>query len=158
MFTAHTKFHWNPLDNFRCENRAHTRSLHNGFIYVCMYMCIYILWQIGPFLGDEYVNMFQPTIEGLGVRPVNIYHSKECATIGRPLLGNAWVDTPDNMISFAEQRCVFCGWSVPSLCRKQWRLTGFDRKTSFKVVQQLNWEELKVIERLVTPTRFKRRL
>jgi hypothetical protein len=32
----------------------------------------------------------------LGNRPVNIYHSNECATVGCPLLGNAWVDTPDN--------------------------------------------------------------
>jgi hypothetical protein len=34
----------------------------------------------------------------LGNRPVNIYHSNECATIGRTLLGNAWVDTPNNNI------------------------------------------------------------
>jgi hypothetical protein len=28
-------------------------------------------------------------------RPENTYHSNECTTIGRPLLGNIWMDTPD---------------------------------------------------------------
>jgi hypothetical protein len=32
----------------------------------------------------------------LGNRPVNTYHSHECATIRSLLLGNAWVDMPDN--------------------------------------------------------------
>jgi hypothetical protein len=32
----------------------------------------------------------------LGNRLVNTYHNNECTTIGHPLLGNAWVDTPDN--------------------------------------------------------------
>jgi hypothetical protein len=32
----------------------------------------------------------------LGNKPENTYHSNEYATIGSPLLGNVWVDTPDN--------------------------------------------------------------
>jgi hypothetical protein len=56
----------------------------------------------------------------LGNRPVNAYHSNECATLGRPLLGNAWVDTPNNNTWYPllSSWCVFCGWPVPSLSRE----------------------------------------
>jgi hypothetical protein len=50
-------------------------------------------------LGKHVPNNAHPTIERrilLGNRPVNIYHSNECATIELPLLRDAWVDTPDN--------------------------------------------------------------
>jgi hypothetical protein len=58
----------------------------------------------------------------LGNRPENTYHSNVCLTIGRPLLVNAWVDTPYNNTWYPllSSWCVFCGWSVPSLYRKQW--------------------------------------
>jgi hypothetical protein len=44
-----------------------------------------------------------PTIEEhplLGKRPVNTFRSNEYAKIGCPLLGNAWMDTPDNNIGY----------------------------------------------------------
>jgi hypothetical protein len=87
-----------------------------------------ILWQMVQFLGEEQVNIFQPTriqqyIEGLpllGNRTVNTCHSNECATTGRPLQGN----TPRNSTWYPllSSWCAFCGWSVSSLHRKQWRL------------------------------------
>jgi hypothetical protein len=67
----------------------------------------------------------------LGNRPVNTHHSNECATIGCKLLGNAWVDTPDNNTCYVLLNSdVFSGvcpcrayiWSSED-CSK------FDRKT-----------------------------
>jgi hypothetical protein len=50
-------------------------------------------------IGKRVPTNAHPTTEGhplLGIRPVNT-HSNECATIGRPLLGNALVDMPDKI-------------------------------------------------------------
>jgi hypothetical protein len=90
-----------------------------------------------------------PRIEGrpvLGNRPVNTYHSNEYRTVGRPLLGNAWVDTPDNNTwhPLPSSWCVFCGWSEPSLYRKQWRL--FDRIRQEDVIESSSAVELRGVQ------------
>jgi hypothetical protein len=89
-------------------------------------------------IGKYVPTNVHPAIVGrqlLCKRPVNIYHSNECATIGRPLLGNAWVNTPDNntWYSLLSSWCVFCGWSMPSLYKKHWRL--FEKIRQEDVVQ-----------------------
>jgi hypothetical protein len=74
----------------------------------------------------------------LGNWPVNTYHSNGCATLGRPLLGNAWVDTPDNNTWYAFLSsdvfsvggpCRAYIWSSEDCSRR------FVRKASFKAVQ-----------------------
>jgi hypothetical protein len=48
----------------------------------------------------------------LGNRLVNTYHSNECATIGRPMIGNAWVDTPDNNTWYLTEQLMCFLWVV----------------------------------------------
>jgi hypothetical protein len=82
------------------------------------------------------------TIQGrqvLGNRPVNTNDSNGCATVGRPLLRSAWMDTPDNntwdvfLSSDVFSVGVPCQAYVGS---SEDCSTWFDRKT-LEIVQQL---------------------
>jgi hypothetical protein len=73
-------------------------------------------------LGKHVETNAHPTIEGcplLGIRPLNTNHSNKSTTIRHPLLGNTWVNTPDNNTWYLllSSWCVFRGWSLTSLYR-----------------------------------------
>jgi hypothetical protein len=97
---------------------TYIKYIHIYINYVHTYILNVTAWAVSRRRTGKHVpTNAQPTIEG------------------RPLLGNAWVDAPDNNTWYPllSSWCVFCGWSIPSLYKKQWRL--FDRIRQEDVAQ-----------------------
>jgi hypothetical protein len=63
----------------------------------------------------------------LGNRWVNTYHSNESRIIGCPMLGNAWVNMPDNntWCLLLSSWCVFHVWLVWKLYNDSYRYNSF---------------------------------